>query len=110
MNASSLKEEYRNGSAFGILRLGEKHLFFRKRLSVFYISYSEIQKYFRRVHVIEAAGRKINVESLVIFANAREVCDIQLPGAASVNPVMSLLKEKMPDTPSEFVKEEETVG
>lgn len=109
-DSSLLKAEYRNCNSFGILRLGETNLFFRKFLSVYYIPYSNIQKYFRRVHVIEAAGQKINVESLVIFADNREVCDIQLPGAASVNPVMALLKEKMPDTPSEYVKEEATVG
>ena len=49
---SALAAEYRSARKTDVFRLGERHLFFRKRMTVYYVSYDEIDRFFRRVLMV----------------------------------------------------------
>lgn len=105
-----LKEEYSHSDEFGVLRFGDSHLFFRKGFSIYCIPYSVIQRYFRRVNVVKVGKNSLNVESLVIISEDKEIAEIQLPGIKAVPKIMDILKDRLPGIPSEYVKEDNSVG
>ena len=93
-----LRMEYKAAKATGVVRMGQTIFFFRQGLKVYYITYEEIVKCFRRVMVISAGAEKgsMELETLVIADNERELAQIQLPGAGAAKQLLEELKIKMP--------------
>lgn len=93
-----LRMEYKAAKVTGVVRLGQSIFFFRQGLKIYYITYEEILKCFRRVMVISAGGEKGNMqlETLVITDEERELAQIQLPGADAAKVLLEELKIKMP--------------
>lgn len=96
-----LSEEYRSGREIGVIRLGESCLFFRRKLTVYYIPYTEVHRCFRRVMSIPATlccGKgNFDIEHLVVVNNDNEVAQIQLPGTKAAKILMDELKVKIPN-------------
>ncbi len=106
---SSLETEYRNAREIGIIKLGESCLFFRKRLRIYYISYREITRCFRRVMTVSAkfySGKgTFAIENLVLFSGETEVAQIQLPGTQAAKSLLEELKQLVPD--AQFMRPDE---
>ena len=100
-NPSLLQDEYKQAREIGKLRLGQRNLFFRAGLKSYYIAYSDIQRYFRRVMQVPAkmcCGKgNFEIENLVICGGGRELAQIQLPGAKAAKVVMESLAELAPN-------------
>lgn len=98
---TALREEYNQARKFGKLRLGPSCLFFKKGLKAFYIPYSEISRYFRRIMVVPGklcCGRgDFKIEHLVICGEAGELAQIQLPGAKAAKVVMECMAQLAPN-------------
>ena len=96
-----LKTEYKSGREIGIIRLVESCLFFRRRLKVYYIPYTEMTRAFRRVMSVPAklcCGKgEFVIENLVIYNKETEVAQIQLPGTKAARILMEELKIKAPE-------------
>lgn len=93
-----LRTEYKAAKAIGVVRLGQSIFFFRQGLKVYYITYEEIVKCFRRVMVISAGANNGNMqlETLVIADGERELAQIQLPGSEAAKNLLEELRIKMP--------------
>lgn len=98
---TALQADYQSGREIGVVRLGETHLFFRKLRKIYYISYGEIRRCFRRVLLVPArmcCGKgDLPVESLVIFSDEGELAQIQLPGTRAAKELMEELKKRIPN-------------
>lgn len=107
-----LRPDYDSAHEIGILRLGAEHLFFRKMMKVYSISYTEITQCFRRVMLVPAkmcyGSGDLRVENLVICHDGKEIAQLQLPGTKAAQLLMEELKEKAPyiDFSSPSKKEE----
>lgn len=119
-----LSAEYRAGHRVGVISLGDRHFFFRKLLTVYFIPYHAISRYFRRVLTVPArigccAGGELQIEHLVLCALSevgngertqipngaetsveRELAQIQLPGGRAAKIVMEEMKRLAPDAAS----------
>ncbi len=97
----ALETEYGSAYEVGKLRLGDSCLYFRQGLKVFYIAYTDIHRYFRRVMQVPAklcCGRgNFDVESLVICDETKELAEIQMPGTRAAKVVIERLKELAPN-------------
>ena len=96
-----LQEEYKAGRKIGKIHLGETHFFFRSMRKVFYIPYTEIRRYFRRVMMVPAklcCGKgEFQMEHLVICGDAEELAQIELPGTQAAKVLMECMNELAPD-------------
>ncbi len=96
----ALAAEYRAAQKTDVLRLGERHLFFRKRMTVYYISYAGIDRFFRRVLLVpmrvSCCGGEMEVENLVICSGGRELAMILLRDPRMAASVMEELKRRAP--------------
>ena len=83
------------------MRTGSSNLFFRAGLRHYVIPFSEITGLFRRINVVPAqlcCGKgDLEMESLVVVADGREVAVIQLPGKKAARALIAELKEKLPE-------------
>ena len=99
-NTEALRAEYKAGQEIGKLRLGTERLYFRSARRVFYIPYTEIYRYFRRVMLVPAklcCGRgDLAIEHLVICDAKRELAQIELPGSHAAKVVMERLQSLAP--------------
>ena len=105
-DAASLTAEYRAGRGVGVITLGENHFFFRKFLTLYYIPYQQISRYFRRVETVPArigcCGGELRVENIVLCAvntagvREREIAQIQLPGEKAARVLMEELRRLAP--------------
>lgn len=97
---NSLESEYKSGREIGIVKLGESCLFFRRKLKVYYIPYTEITRCFRRVMTVPATlccGKgNFAIEHLVIYSGDAEVAEIQIPGTNAARILMDELKVRVP--------------
>ena len=97
----SMEKEYKSAREIGIIRLGEQNLYFRKKLKVYFIPYTEITRCFRRVMTVSATlccGRgDFAIENLVICVGDSEVAQIQLPGTKAAQLLMEELKTLIPN-------------
>ena len=102
---AALGGEYRAARAFGVVRVGGAHLFFRAGMRTYAMPYGDIRRCYRRVMQVQmrlCCGRgNLDVEHLVIEGEAGEVAQIQLPGTRAARELMELLKQRMPE--AEFV-------
>lgn len=99
---AALEADYKSAREIGIIRLGEDNLFFRRRMKKYYIAYSDIERAFRRVMSVPAklcCGKgEFIIENLVIYAEGKEVAQIQLPGTKAAKILIEEMKKKAPDT------------
>ena len=76
--------DYKVGRSIGKACLGEKCLYFREKLKVYYIPYADMTRVFRRVELIPAqmcCGKgDFEVENIVVWTAEGEKAQIQLPG------------------------------
>ncbi len=96
-----LSAEYRTGRKIGKVSLGETWFFFRSVRKVFYIPYTDIHRYFRRVMLVPAklcCGKgDFEVENLVICSETgEELAQIQLPGARAGKVLLECLEQLAP--------------
>ena len=98
---AGLQEEYKAGREIGKIHLGETHLFFRSMRKIFYIPYTEIRRYFRRVMMVPAklcCGRgEFQIEHLVICGEFGELAEIELPGTQAAKVLMERISELAPE-------------
>lgn len=96
---TDLTEEYKGARAIGSLRIGEKNLFCRLRLKVYYIPYELICRCYRRVLLVPATvccGKgELQVENLVICTREGEIAQLPLPGTREAKEVMRELKTRI---------------
>ena len=99
-----LQEEYKAGREIGRIHLGETHFFFRSMRKVFYIPYTEITRYFRRVMLVPAklcCGKgEFQIEHLVICGDSGELAEIELPGTQAAKVLMECMNELAPEAVS----------
>nr|WP_326127653.1 hypothetical protein [uncultured Oscillibacter sp.] len=111
-DAAALAAEYRTARKIDIFRLGERHLFFRKRMTACYISYDEIDRFFRRVLMVpmrvSCCGGEMAVEHIVLCSGGEELAVILLADPRLAPSVMEALKERAPH--AECVKPSEQDG
>lgn len=101
-NSESLQTEYKGAQEIGKLRLGERRLYFRSARKIFYIPYTDIHRYFRRVMLVPAklcCGKgDLSVEHFVICDDDdRELAQIQLPGSHAAKVLMDRMSKLAPD-------------
>ena len=100
-DSSALQEEYKQAREIGKLRLGQRHLYVRSGLKSYYIPYSDIRRYFRRVMRVPAkmcCGKgDFEIENLVVCGEKGELVQIQLPGQKAARIVMECLAELAPN-------------
>lgn len=98
---SALAAEYRSGKKLDVLRLGENHLFFRKKLSVYYLAYEELDRFFRRVLMVpmrvSCCKSEMPVEHIVLCADGKELAVLLLADPRMAPPVIEALKERAPN-------------
>lgn len=101
LNENELKIEYKSSREIGVVRLGEKHLYFRKLRKIYYIPYGDIEKCFRRVITVPmklCCGKgDMGIEHLVICGRDGELAQIELPGTKAARILMEQLKDRIPD-------------
>lgn len=100
-NTNSLQAEYKCAREIGKLRLGTARLYFRSARKIYYIPYTEIYRYFRRVMLVPAklcCGKgDFAVEHLVICDADTELAQIQLPGSRAVMVLMEQMSRLAPN-------------
>ena len=105
LSDAALGGKYRAARAFGVVRVGEAHLFFRAGVRTYAMPYGEIRRCYRRVMRVPlrmCCGKgNLDVENLVVEGDAGEVAQIQLPGTRAAQALMESLKQRIPE--AEFV-------
>lgn len=100
-NTDSLQTEYKNAQEIGKLRLGTERLYFRSARKIYYIRYTDIHRYFRRVMLVPAklcCGKgDFAIEHLVICDADKELAQIQLPGSRAAKVLMERMSSLAPD-------------
>ena len=97
----ALLEEYKNAYRVDRLCLGERRLYFRSGLRVFYIPYADIRRYFRRVMRVPTklccGMGDLTFEHLVICGDGGELAQIGLSGEKAARAVMARMALLAPD-------------
>ena len=92
---------YKGGREIGKARLGDKCLYFREKLKVYYIPYEDMTRVFRRVLLIPATmccGKgDFEVENIVICTAEGEKAQIQLPGERAGKIILEELARLAPN-------------
>lgn len=100
-NIDTLQAEYKDAQEIGKLRLGTGRLYFRSARKIYYIPYTEIYRYFRRVMLVPAklcCGKgDFAVEHLVICDTEKELAQIQIPGAHAAKVLMERMSMLAPN-------------
>ena len=91
-----LQRDYESAAKFGILSLGNSHLFFRKFFKTYYVSYSDLNAAFRRVYMMNGKKNSVAMEYLVLVSEGMEIATIGLPGTAKAREIIEIIKEKAP--------------
>ena len=103
-DTAGLAAEYRSAKKTDVFRLGERHVFFRKKMSVYYVSYEEIDRIFRRVLMVpmrvSCCGGEMAVENLVVCSGGRELAVITLRDPRMALSVMEEMKRRAPHAQS----------
>ena len=107
----ALQAEYKEGREIGRIRFGETQFFFRSMRRVYYLPYSEIRRYFRRVMMVPArlcCGKgNFQMENLVICGDDGELAQIGLPGVKAAKIVMECMAKLAPQAVCGKPKEQE---
>lgn len=103
-DAAELAKEYRTAKKIDVLRLGEEHLFFRKKMTAFYLSYRELDRFFRRVMMVpvrvSCCKGEMAVEHIVLCSGGEELAVLLLADPRTAPSVMEALKERAPHAES----------
>ena len=95
-DSSELAREYRSSHSYGVTVVGNENLFVKKGLKIYYISYKDADRIFRRVRRVNAMmcceNGELEIEYLVVSAEGRELIEIQLPGQKAARMMMEELK------------------
>ena len=98
-DSSELAQEYRSGHSYGVVVIGSGNLFVKKGLKIYYISYKDADRIFRRVRRVNAMmcceNGELEIEYLVVSANGRELIEIQLPGQKAAKMLMDELRNSV---------------
>ncbi len=82
---AALKADFDASRAIGNVQLGDAFLYFKVKRKMYYVSYQEVTRVFRRVQLVQTkmcCGKgNLEVENLVVCTAAGEVAQIQLPGS-----------------------------
>ncbi len=97
-NRSDLRAEYKEAKAYGVIRLGSSCFFFRRGFRVYYITYTEITRAFRRVMLIPTGTKRgdMKLETFVICDAKGELAQIQIPGVEAARSLLEEMKAKAP--------------
>jgi len=98
----NLRSEYKTAKKIGVIRLGETCFFFRRGVKIYYITYKEIVRYFRRVMLIPTGTKRgdMKLETLIICDEKGELAQIQIPGPNAAKQLMDEMKLKAPHAES----------
>ena len=98
--AEVVSADYKAGRAIGKACLGERCLYFRDKLKVYYVPYADITRVFRRVELIPAqmcCGKgDFEVENMVIWTAEGEKAQIRLPGERAGKIMLEELARRVP--------------
>lgn len=96
-----LKEEYKSAREIGVIRIGEENLYFRKFWKIYYISYHNIHRCFRRVEDVPmklCCGKgNMGIEYLVICGEKGELAQIELPGTKAARILIKEIEKRIQD-------------
>lgn len=96
----ALEADRKISREIGQAAAGECFLFIRRMLKVYYISYADITRVFRRVSEVPAkigcCSGSYDTESLVVCTGEEEIVEIPLPDTRSAKALLEELKEKIP--------------
>ena len=99
-DVKELTEELGKSRGFGPAHVGDKHLFVKKGLKIYYIAYSDAERIFRRVRTVNAQmccdNGEIDFEYLVVMADGKELIEVQLPGTKAAKMLMEHLGSLVP--------------
>lgn len=100
INADTLKAEFEQAHSIGKVYIGTETLFVKKGLKIYYISFSQIYRAFRRVKAVPAriccGNGEIRLEYVVLCDNKNELCEIDLPDEKASTAVIEELSQKAP--------------
>lgn len=100
IDSDTLKAQLDSAHEIGRVYLSDATLFVKKRRKVFYISYSNIHRAFRRVKSVPTricCGKgEIRLEYLVLSSKTTELCEIDLPDERAATAVIEELQAKAP--------------
>ena len=92
--------DYKAGRSIGKACLGEKCLYFREKLKVYYIPYADMTRVFRRIELLPAqmcCGKgDFEVENIVVWTAEGEKAQIQLPGERAGKIMLEELARRAP--------------
>jgi len=91
-----LQNDCDSAAKFGIISLGNSHLFFRKFFKTYYVSYAGLDAAFRRVYMMNGRKSSLAMEYLVLVSDGAEIATIGLPGTAKAKEIIEIIKEKAP--------------
>ena len=95
-SAKELADEYKKGHSYGVAVIGDRHLFVKKGLTVYFIAYEDADRIFRRVRRVNAMmccdNGELEIEYLVVMAGGEELIEIQLPGQKAARMMMDELR------------------
>ncbi len=78
---NDLDNDFKSADKYGKVRLSASCLYISKLFSNYFISFSDIAYCFRRVMIIPAKKRQLQVENVVIVdKDMKELAVVQLPG------------------------------
>lgn len=99
---SVLAAEYRSAKKVDVFRLGERHIFFRKKVGVcWYVPCEEIDRFFRRVMMVpirvSCCGGEMGVEHIVLCSGEEELAVVLLSDPRTAPTVIEALRERLPN-------------
>lgn len=102
LTGKELRPEYKAAKSYGVIRLGSTCFFFRRGVKIYYITYKEIVRYFRRVMLIPTGTKRgdMRLETLIICDEKGELAQIQIPGVNAAKDLMDEMKSKAPHADS----------
>ncbi len=110
----ALEAEFKKARQVGVVRLGDKHFFFKSKLKQYYIPYEDIKRCYRRVLGVPTkmcCGKgEVLVENLVIGEGDKEYAVIQLPGTRAAKVLFEDLKGILPNADFTSPKRDEETG
>lgn len=94
-----LRSEYKEAKQNGVIRLGKTCFFFRRGFKIYYITYNEIVRCFRRVMLVSTGSKKrdMQLETVVICDLKGELAQIQIPGPNAAKQLMEDMKTYAPN-------------
>ena len=103
-----LKKDYDKSHKIGALHIGEVCAFIRAGFKTYYIPYSGVSRFFRRVQTVPikmCCGKgDLKIEHIVFMSNDKEVIQVQMPTTKAAKIAMGELSALMPEVPNVVAK------